>query len=256
MSLPTVSLIGLPGLPLVKLGDDIAALIADAATDAGLIWQDGDVVAVTSKIVSKAEGRLARLSDVTPDREAERIAARCGKDPREVALILRESAAVSRVAPGVLIVERHDGVVCANAGMDHSNVGTDEEMRLLLPADADRAAAELRSRLEALCGVRLAVVISDSHGRAFRMGTVGVALGAAGLPSLLDLRGYRDLFGGMLVATEVGLADEIAASAGLLMGQRDESMPVVVLRGVTWPPDAPDAPAAALVRPREQDLYR
>jgi coenzyme F420-0:L-glutamate ligase/coenzyme F420-1:gamma-L-glutamate ligase len=221
-----------------------------------LAWRDGDIVVVTSKVVSKAEGRLVRLSEVSPDEEAGHIAAQCGKDPREVALILRESAAVSRVAPGVLIVERRDGVVCANAGMDHSNVGADEELRLLLPEDADHSADELRERLETLCGVRLAVIISDSHGRAFRMGTVGVALGAAGLPSLLDLRGERDLFGNVLVATEVSLADELAAAAGLLMGQCDEGLPVVVVRGAAWSPDAPHKPAAALVRPREQDLYR
>jgi coenzyme F420-0:L-glutamate ligase/coenzyme F420-1:gamma-L-glutamate ligase len=256
VSLPTLSLIAIPGMPIVQPGDDVAALITERAADAGLDWRDGDVVNVTSKIISKTEGRYVRLSEVVPDQEAERVAAQCGKDPREVALILRESAAVSRTAPGVLIVERRDGVVCANAGMDHSNIGTDDDMRLLLPEDANRSASQLRQRLETLTGVRLAVVISDSHGRAFRMGTVGVALGAAGLPSLLDLRGERDLFGGVLVATEVALADELAAAAGLLMGQRDEALPVVVVRGLTWPPDAPDKPASALVRPREQDLYR
>jgi len=245
-----------PGLPLVEPGDDLATLIAEQAAATGLQWQDGDVVVVTSKIVSKAEGRLERLSGVFPDEEARRIADQCGKDPREVALILRESARVSRVAPNVLIVERRDGVVCANAGMDHSNLGTDDDVRLLLPEDADRSAAHLREQLEALSGVQLAVIITDSHGRAFRLGTVGVALGAAGLPGLLDLRGERDLFGNVLIATEVALADEIAAASGLLMGQRDEALPVVVVRGLAWPPDAPHRPAAALVRPRDQDLYR
>lgn len=256
MNLTTISLTGIPGIPPVAAGDDVAALIAEAAAAAGLDWQAGDVVVVTSKIVSKAEGRTVRLSDVSPDGEAHRIAGECGKDPREVALILREAATVSRVAPGVLVVERRDGVVCANAGMDHSNLGTDDELRLLLPEDPDASAAALREQLEARCGVSLAVVISDSHGRAFRLGTVGVALGAAGLPGLLDLRGEHDMFGNVLVATEVGLADELAAAAGLVMGQRDESLPVVLVRGARWPEEAPHRPAAALVRPRELDLYR
>lgn len=256
MNLPTISFAAFPDFPLIKSGDDIAAIIIKRATDIGLAWHDGDIVLVTSKIISKAEDRLVNLADVTPTQEAERLAIECDKDPREVALILQESIAISRTRPGVLIVERPDGVICANAGLDHSNLGLEGEWRLLLPADPDKSAAQLRQRLEQISGVRLAVVVTDSHGRPFRLGTVGVALGAAGLPSLLDLRGKQDLFGNELQSTEVGLADELAAAAGLLMGQRDEALPVVVASGISWPQDAPNAPATSLIRPRDMDLYR
>lgn len=256
MNTPSISLLGIPDIPLVQPGDDLAALIAERAAAAGHVWQAGDVIVITSKIVSKAEGRLVRLSEVEPDAESLRIAEQCGKDPREVALILGETRRISRVAPNVLIVERHDGIICANAGMDHSNVDASGEWRLLLPQDANQSAASLRDMLQASTGQRLGVVVSDSHGRPFRLGTVGVAIGAAGLPSLLDLRGKTDIFGHTLQVTEVALADEIAAAAGLLMGQRDEKLPVVVVRGLRWPDDAPDTPALALLRPPGMDLYR
>lgn len=250
-----VYLIGVPGIPLVEAGDDLAAIIAQAIQAGGLTLQNGDVVVITSKIVSKAEGRWVDLSTVTPDSEAQRIAARCSKDPREVAVILGEAARVSRMRQGVLIVEHRLGFVCANAGVDHSNTRPDGEWRLLLPEDPDRTARLLREQLNRRFATEVAVVISDSHGRPFRLGTVGVAIGAAGLPALWDLRGCPDLFGTPLQVTEVGFADELAAAAGMVLGQAAEGVPVVIVRGLTYPADD-QAGAADLIRPRELDLYR
>ncbi len=249
-----VELIGLPGIPLIQTGDDLPAIIAGALRDSGLALQDGDVVVITSKIVSKAEGRWANLATIEPDAEAERVAAACGKDPREVALILSEAQGVSRMRDGVLIVRHRLGFVCANAGIDHSNTRPDGDWRLLLPEDPDASARKLRAQLAELSGAQVAVVISDSQGRPFRMGTVGAAIGAAGLPALWDLRGRPDLFGTALRVTEVGFADELAAAAGLVLGQAAEGIPVVLIRGLSYPPDE-EARAADLVRPPDLDLY-
>ncbi len=255
MTTQKVELIGIAGIPLIQTGDDLAGILAEAIRKNGLTLQDNDVVVITSKVVSKAEGRWVDLSTVVPDEEAMRTAARCGKDPREVAVILGESTRVSRMRQGVLIVEHRLGFVCANAGMDHSNTRPGSEWRLLLPSDPDASARTLRERLGTMFGVRLAVVISDSHGRPFRMGTVGVAIGSAGLPALWNLRGRPDLFGTALQVTEVGFADELAAAAGLVLGQAAEGIPAVIIRGMEFPVDEL-ARAADLVRPRELDLYR
>jgi coenzyme F420-0:L-glutamate ligase/coenzyme F420-1:gamma-L-glutamate ligase len=258
-----MTLFALPGIPLVKPGDDPGGLIVEALETAGLMLESRDVVAVTSKIVSKAEGRLVRLADVYPSARARRIAARCRKDPRLVQVILDESQKVSRLRPGLIIVKHRLGFVCANAGVDRSNVQPPQpdgdpvvacgESVLLLPANPDRAAAKLRQQLGAATGVDVAVVIVDSHGRAHRMGTVGVAVGAAGLPALEDWRGRQDLFGRPLEHTAVGLADQIASAASLLMGQAAEGTPVVLVRGVPFSPR--EGTAADLVRPPELDLY-
>ncbi len=248
-------LIGVPGMPLVETGDDLAGLLADALRQSSIGLQDGDVLVVTSKVVAKAEGRWVDLATVEPDNAARDIAQQCGKDPREVAVIMSEAARVSRLREGVLIVEHRLGFVCANAGMDHSNARPDGEWRLLLPVDPDSSARALRARMREAFGATVAVVISDSHGRPFRMGTVGVAIGAAGLPALWDLRGHPDLFGTALRVTEVGFADELAAAAGLVLGQAAEGIPAAVLRGLSYPADEL-ACAADLVRPRELDLYR
>jgi coenzyme F420-0:L-glutamate ligase/coenzyme F420-1:gamma-L-glutamate ligase len=250
-----VQLIPVPGIPLVETGDDLAGLIAAALEEAGLGLEDGDVLAITSKIVSKAEGRWVDLDTVTPDDEAKQVAEQCGKDPREVAVILGESSRISRLREGVLIAEHRLGFVCANAGIDHSNARPGEGWRLLLPQDPDGAARLLRERFNDHFRAKVAVVISDSHGRPFRMGTVGVAIGAAGLPALRDLRGQPDLFGTKLRVTEVGFADELAAAAGLVMGQGAEAVPVVIVRGLSYPIDE-QARAADLNRPPELDLYR
>lgn len=254
MTTPRLSLAGVPGLPIVEPGANLAALIAGALANAGLVLQAGDVLVVTSKIVSKAEGRFVALADVTPGEEALRLADQTGKDPRVVELVLRESSAVSRAAPNVLVVRHRLGFVSANAGIDQSNVNGGDDTVLLLPLDPDQSARRLRAALEALTGVAPAVVISDSHGRPFRLGNVGVAVGAAGLPALRDLRGQHDLFGRVLRISVQGLADEIASAANLVSGEGAEGLPVVLLRGLHFEPA--DGRAADLVRPPEQDLYR
>ncbi len=254
MITPSISLFGVPGLPIVEPGADLAALIADALPNAGLALQAGDVLVVTSKIVSKAEGRFVALDSVTPGEEALRLAGQTGKDPRVVELVLRESSAVSRAAPNVLVVRHRLGFVSANAGIDQSNVDGSDSTVLLLPLDPDQSARRLRSALEQRTGVAPAIVISDSHGRPFRLGNVGVAVGAAGLPALRDLRGRRDLFGRVLRVSVQGLADEIASAANLVSGEGAEGLPVVLLRGLPFEPA--DGRAADLVRPPEQDLYQ
>jgi coenzyme F420-0:L-glutamate ligase/coenzyme F420-1:gamma-L-glutamate ligase len=245
----------------VQPGDDVGRLLLDALARAGLTLQDGDVVAVAQKIVSKAEGRLVALADVEPGEYALRLAAQVGNDPRLMELILRESEEVSRLRPGVIIVRHRLGFTSANAGIDRSNVGLDvnvgpggEERVLLLPVDPDDSARRIREALVAASGAAVGVVITDSHGRPFRLGTVGVAIGVAGLPALWDRRGEADLYGYRLQHTDVGVADEIAAAAGLLMGQAAEGLPAVLLRGLRLPPTP--GRAADLIRPKELDLYR
>jgi coenzyme F420-0:L-glutamate ligase / coenzyme F420-1:gamma-L-glutamate ligase len=216
---------------------------------------DDDVLVFAQKIVSKAEGRIVELHTVRPSGRAQALADRTGKDPRVVELILAESQEVLRSRPGAIIVSHRLGFVMANAGIDQSNVRVEgREAALLLPLDPDASCASLRQRFNELTGVNVGVIINDSHGRAWRNGTVGVALGVAGLPGLLDLRGKPDLFGRALRITEVGIADEIAAAASLLMGQSDEGLPVVLMRGLKQ--SRGDGNAQELVRPRDQDLFR
>jgi len=242
-----LSLTALPGLPMVRPGDDLAGLLAAGMARAGLTPQPGDVLAIAQKIVSKAEGRSVALESVTPSAAARRLAVETEKDPRVVELILSESRRVVRARPNLIIVEHRLGFVMANAGIDQSNVG-EEGHALLLPVDPDASAAALAARLG------LPVVITDSFGRAWRRGTVGVAIGVAGLPALLDLRGQPDLFGRELRVSITGFADEIAAAAGLIMGQGAEARPAVHLRGLDW--SAPPNPAAELLRVGEEDLFR
>ena len=250
-----MSIAALAGIPLVKPGDDVAALILGGLASSGLALQRGDVLAVAQKIVSKAEGREVDLRTVAPSPRAIELAHKVDKDPRLVELILRESTEVVRHRKGVLVVAHRCGVVLANAGIDASNVGPGgDEHVLLLPQDCNRACRDIRERLAARTGVAPAVLIIDSLGRAWRNGTVGVALGAAGLPALLDLRGRPDLFGRALRSTQVGVADEIAAAASLLMGQADEGTPVALIRGLQLP-DA-DGSADVLIRDRALDLFR
>ncbi|MEJ1975210.1 MAG: coenzyme F420-0:L-glutamate ligase [Acetobacteraceae bacterium] len=247
----------LPAIPMVQPGDDLAALIEASCARGGLALRDGDVLVVAQKIVSKAEGRMVDLAAVTPSPQAVALAAQVQKDPRAVEVVLSESVRVVRSRPGVLIMEHRLGFVMANAGVDQSNVGPQDgaQRMLLLPLDPDASAAVLRDRLAAQAGVqRLGVIINDSFGRAWRRGTAGVAIGAAGLPALLDLRGQPDLFGRTLEVSIIGFADEIAAAASLLMGQAAEGQPVVLVRGLAW--TAPDSNAAALVRPAQEDMFR
>ena len=251
-----VTLTPLAGIPLVREGDDVASLIGEAIDSAGIVPADFDIVAVTQKIVSKAEGRRVRLADVEPSTRAIEIAAALDKDPRIVEVVLRESHDVVASGHGVLIVEHRSGHVMANAGVDRSNVGStsDDEAVIPLPSDPDTSAAAIHLQLEARFGCRLAVVISDSVGRPWRHGVAGIAIGAAGLPSLTDLRGAPDLFGAPLKVTLTGFADQIASAANLVAGEAGEGVPAVLVRGLSW--NAAPAPARALVREREQDLFR
>ncbi len=242
-----LELIAPAGLPRIQPGDDLAALIAPA----GL--KDHDIVVLAQKIVSKSEGRLFRLSDVTPSPRAVELGVTVDKDPRLIELILGESKEVVRAIRGVLIVEHRLGFVMANAGVDASNVD-DPEQVLLQPADPDGSARRLRQRFKEVAGVEVGVIINDSWGRAWRMGTAGAAIGAAGLPGLIDMRGQPDMNGRILRVTEIGHADEIASAASLLMGQAAEGRPVVIVRGLG--PQARDGNAAELVRPKRMDLFR
>jgi len=244
-----------PGVPAIRAGDDLAGILGEAIAAAGLWPQPGDVLVVTHKVVSKAEGRTVALVEVSPSARARELAAATGKDPALVEVILSESREVLRCRPGLIITEHRLGLVLANAGVDQSNVPEDQGPRvLLLPENPDASAVALRVALERRFGRRIAVVISDSAGRAFRNGVVGLAIGAAGLPALLDLRGKPDLEGRPLQVTQVGLADQIASAAELLMGEADEGRPAVLVRGVFA--DGPALPAAALIRERQADLFR
>jgi coenzyme F420-0:L-glutamate ligase / coenzyme F420-1:gamma-L-glutamate ligase len=252
----SVELLAVPGFPLVRKGDDLVALIADGVAQGGITPRGGDVFVLAQKIVSKAEGRMVDLAAVAPSTEAIELAGKVQKDPRLVELILSESVHVVRARPGLLIVEHRLGLVMANAGIDQSNLASPEEPQqaLLLPVDPDGSAATLRKRLSQRFGAPVAVVISDSFGRAWRRGTCGVAIGAAGLPSLMDLRGSPDLFGRELQVSITGHADEIAAAASLVMGQGAEGQPVVIVRGLAW--RGPDNAASELVRPAAEDMFR
>jgi coenzyme F420-0:L-glutamate ligase / coenzyme F420-1:gamma-L-glutamate ligase len=254
--LTRIELIGLPGVPLVQPGDDLAGLIAVALARAGLRPVAGDVFVIAQKIVSKAENRFVDLAAVVPSERAKTIAAETAKDARLVEAILSETRHVVRQSRGVIITEHRLGYVMANAGVDQSNVGPPDgrERVLLLPRDPDGSAEILRARLSEQFGCALAVIINDSFGRAWRQGTAGIALGAAGLPAVVDLRGQPDLFGRTLQASVVGFADEIAAAASLVMGQAAEALPVVLVRGVAW--NAAASAARTLIRPEQEDLFR
>ncbi|HWW30167.1 MAG TPA: coenzyme F420-0:L-glutamate ligase [Steroidobacteraceae bacterium] len=249
-------LIALPEIPQVGSGDDLAVLTAQALARGGLELRSDDVLVFAQKVVSKAEGRRIALTDVVPSARALELAQTVQKDPRLVELVLRESRRIVRFARDVLIVEHRLGLIMANAGIDQSNVADPAggECALLLPEDPDSSAAHLRERLRTLTGCAPGVIISDSFGRPWRVGTVGVAIGCAGIPATLDLRGRPDLYGRALRVTVVGSADEIASAASVLMGQGSEGRPVVLVRGLAL--QAPFQPAAALIRPQQQDLFR
>ena len=256
MPSPPVTLTPLEGIPIVREGDDVARLVGDAIERMGIVPVDFDVVVVTQKIVSKAEGRRVRLAGVELSARAMELAASLDKDPRMVEVVLAESNDLVAHGHGVLIAEHLSGHVMANAGVDRSNVGhaADGETVLLLPLDPDASAAVLHRALGARFACRLAVVVSDSVGRPWRHGVAGIAIGAAGLPSLTDLRGAPDLFGVPLKVTLTGFADQIASAANLVAGEAAQGVPAVHVRGLEW--SAAPVPARALVRERESDLFR
>ena len=253
-----LTLTPLPSIPLIQPGDNLGLIIQQAITRAGINPLDGDIIVIAQKIVSKSEGRLVNLATIQPSQRAFELAIITEKDPRIAELVLQESKEILRTRPKTVIVEHRLGFVCANAGIDHSNVKGEgdniEEWVLLLPVDPDASAHKIRQELEGLFKVRLGVMIIDSHGRAWRMGTIGVAIGLSGLPGLVDLRGHPDLFGYVLQITQVGAADELAAAASLLMGQAAEATPVVHVRGFPYP--LRESHLSELLRPREMDLFR
>ncbi|MCX6045732.1 MAG: coenzyme F420-0:L-glutamate ligase [Chloroflexi bacterium] len=249
----------IPNFPMIQTGDQLATLMVDRLAAAGETLQAGDILVIAQKIVSKAEGRLVRLADVVPDTEAERVAEIVGKDARHVQVVLSDSREQIRVRRGLLVVEQKSGWICANAGVDRSNVETaanGDEYLALLPADADASAAQLRQQLATLTGVAPAVIINDSHGRPWRSGTVGVCIGCAGLPPIWNQRGLHDLFGYELQSSEECIADELAAAASLMMGQSNEGQPVVVIRGYQLPADTTPAAARTIQRPAHMDAFR
>lgn len=255
----SLTLTAFAGIPLVHSGDDLVALILQSLQQTSIKLEDGDILVIAQKIVSKAEGRYVKLADVKPSERAFQLAEETGKDPRLVELILSESREIVRYRSSVIVAENRQGVVLANAGIDHSNVEKDggEEQVLLLPLDPDASAANIRKQLQRKTNRNLAVIINDSLGRAWRNGTTGTALGVSGLPALLDLRGRPDLFGEPLQTSEEAIADELSAAASLLQGQAGEGRPVILIRGYDFSGiSTQNTGTFGLIRPKEKDLFR
>jgi len=249
MRVAPLELRALEGLPEIRRGDDLAALIGAALVRHAITLRAGDALIVAQKVVSKSEGRVVDLATVTPSARAVELAARVRKDPRFVEVVLAESVEVVRAVPDILITRHRQGFVMANAGIDRSNVpGAGDDLVLLLPEDCDASARRLCERLTC------AIVISDSFGRPWRQGTVNVALGVAGMPALHDLRGGLDREGRVLQTTQIALADALAAAAGLVMGETTESTPVVLARGLDF--SGPLTDGRSLIRPPDEDLFR
>jgi len=254
MPAPALAFFPVPGIPEIEPGTDLAAVLIERIDAGGLELRDGDIVAVAQKIVSKAEGCFVDLNDVKPSPEARALAYSTEKDPRLAEVILRESRRVVRDTPLVLIVEHRSGIVLANAGIDRSNVRGDDDTVLLLPEDADASAATLKRRLDEHCSASLGILITDSVGRPWRKGTTGITIGCAGIAAMNDMRGARDMFGRVLQVAEVATADCIAGAAGLLMGEADEALPVVVVRGSGA--GTSNQTARDILRPAAEDLFK
>jgi len=253
-----LTLTPLSGIPFIRPGDNLADILVNSLLATGISLEDNDILVLAQKIVSKAEGRLVNLVTVTPSPTALDLSAKTDKDPHLVELILRESNEVLRARPGTVIVEHKVGFISANAGIDHSNVAGDgdesEDWVLLLPEDPDASARAIQSTIHERTGKHIGVMIIDSHGRAWRLGTVGVAIGLAGVPGLVDMRGQKDLFERELKITIIGAGDELAAAASLVMGQAAEGTPAIHVRGFNYP--LRDSSIKELLRPKEQDMFR
>lgn len=246
-----MQVIGLNNIPFIEEGDDLVELISAALRKKKITLEDNDIVAVTEKIVAKAEGRLVELAKVKPSRRAKLLGKKTGKDPRIVELILRESKEILAFGKNFIIVETKHGFICANAGIDQSNIETGKAK--LLPRNPDKSADKIRRTLEKKTGNRIGVVIVDSFGRPFRYGTVGVAIGASGIKALWDRRGDRDLFGKELQVTRVAVADCVASAANLVIGEASEKIPVAVVRGLNF---LGEEKAAGLIRKKKEDVFR
>jgi coenzyme F420-0:L-glutamate ligase/coenzyme F420-1:gamma-L-glutamate ligase len=267
-----LTLTPLTGIPFIRHGDDLADILINALEKSNIILEDNDILVLAQKIVSKAEGRFVNLETITPHRRARQLAVQTEKDPRLIELIQRESNGVLRIRPGVIIVEHKLGFICANAGIDHSNVGSHSndydkskdatedattnspDWVLLLPENPSKSAQDIRKKLEGMTGKKIGVMIIDSHGRTWRIGTVGICIGLSGLPAIIDERGWKDLFGDTLKVTVVGAADELSAAASLVMGQAAEGIPAVHVRGFPYP--LREGSLKELIRPKKQDLFR
>jgi len=258
----TLTLTPLIDIPLIRQGDDLAEILIAGLDSTKLTLENDDILVLAQKIVSKAEGRMVNLVDVRPGERAISLAAKSDKDARVVELMLQESRDVLRVRAGTIIVEHRLGFICANAGIDHSNVGSPkgstgdatDDWVLLLPRDPDASCEAIRKKILSKTGKRIGVMIIDSHGRAWRIGTVGVCIGLSGIPGVVDERGWKDLFDYTLRITMVGVADELAAAASLVMGQAAEGTPAVHVRGFPYP--LREGSLQELIRPKEQDLFR
>ena len=254
----SLTLNSLKNIPLIRQGDPLADILLNSLEQTNIQIQDDDILVLAQKIISKTEGRMVNLAEVAPSPHAMEIAPQTDKDPRLIELILQESNEVLRIRKGVIVVEHKLGFVCANAGIDHSNVMGDgnenEEYVLLLPKDPDASAKKIREEIIQKTGKKVGVMIIDSHGRAWRNGTVGICIGISGIPALVDERGWTDLFGYTLKATVVGVADELAAAASLVMGQAAEGTPAVHVRGYPYPPG--EGSLADLIRPKDTDMFR
>ncbi|NWF65493.1 MAG: coenzyme F420-0:L-glutamate ligase [Chloroflexi bacterium] len=250
----SLTLTTLKNIPLIRQGDPLADIVLNSLRETQIEPQDNDILVLAQKIVSKSEGRMVALRDIEASPNANQIALQVEKDPRLIELIIKESNEILRMRKGVIVVEHRIGFICANAGIDHSNVMGEEDYVLLLPKNPDASAAQLRNSLKQKTGKDIGVMIIDSHGRAWRNGTVGVCIGLSGIPALVDQRGWKDLFEYTLKATIIGVADELAAAASLMMGQAAEGTPVVHVRGFPYP--LGEGSLQDLIRPREQDMFR
>ena len=254
----SLTLTSLQNIPLIRRDDNLADILVKSSRESGLEFQDDDILVLAQKIVSKAEGRMVNLNSVQPSQRSIELGEQSEKDPRLVELMLQESNEVLRTRKGVIVVEHKLGFVCANAGIDHSNVmgegGESGDFVLLLPQDPDASARRLREQIEQKTGKHLGIMIIDSHGRAWRNGTVGICIGLSGIPTLVDERGWTDLFGYTLKATIVAVADELAAAASLVMGQAAEGTPAVHVRGFPYP--LGEGALKELIRPKDMDMFR
>ena len=250
----SLTLSPLKNIPLIRQDDNLADILVKSLKETNIELQNDDILVLAQKIVSKSEGRMVTLATVTPSQRAIELAQKADKDPRVMELMLQESNEILRVRVGTIIVEHRLGFVCANAVIDHSNVIDGEENVLLLPEDPDQSARNIREQIKQKTGINIGVMIIDSHGRAWRNGTVGICIGLSGLPALIDERGWKDLFGYTLKITVVGVADELAAAASLVMGQAAEGIPAVHVRGFPYP--LGEGALKDLIRPKEQDMFR
>lgn len=248
-----IQIIGLEGLPIIKEGDDLAELVCTTADRKGIHIMDDDVVVITHVAVSRAEGNVVNLDDVEPSMFAKRVGQRLKKDPRLVEVVLRESKSIVRMGNGHLITETMHGLICANAGVDKSNVPGENRVTLL-PVDADRSAQRIRRKIKTLTGKNVAVIVSDTHGRPLREGQINIAIGVAGIDPIRNLKGEKDLFGYVLKVKRTAIADELGSAAELVIGQAAEGVPVALIRGYVYP-KSETASATQLIRPKEKDLF-